>query len=200
MATRGSRALRRLERFADRPSYPLLVAAVAATDYFVPGSPSNTLLVASVLPRPARWRTLGVAFAVGCALGAFLLATLMASIGEPFAAWVNRGEAAELWRRIELFAEAYGLLALAALAVSPFPVRIIVAVLALSGAAPLVLGGIVLSGRLVVYPAIAWLAARVPGVLARLLSVLRVEPLIHPRAGGSDQDHPHGAFPPPTRP
>jgi hypothetical protein len=121
-----------------------------------------------VLPRPSRWRTLGVAFALGCALGAFLLAALMGTIGEPFAAWVSRSEAAELWERIEAFAEAYGLLALATLAISPFPVRIAVAVLALGGAAPLALGGIVLAGRLAVYPTIAWLAARVPSVRARL--------------------------------
>lgn len=168
MSAPRSRVFRFLERFADRPFYPALVAAVAATDYVVPGSPSNVILVASVLPRPERWRVLGVAFAVGCAAGAVLLASLLAYLGEPATAWVREGEAGPLWGRIAGYVDAWGLLALAGLAVTPLPTRIAVAVLALAGTAPLLLGAIVLGGRLVSYPAVAWLAARAPGTLARL--------------------------------
>lgn len=156
-----------LERSAGRPFYPVLVAAVAATDYVIPGSPSNVILVASVLPRPRRWRVLGVAFAVGCAAGAVLLASALAFLGEPAVAWVREGEAGPLWARIEGYVDAWGLLTLAALAVTPLPTRIAVAVLALAGTAPATLGAVVLAGRLVSYPAVAWLAARAPEVLAR---------------------------------
>lgn len=168
MPTRLSRLLLVLERFAGRPLYPGLVAAVAAADYFVPGCPSNLVLAASVLPRPNRWRSIGVAFAVGCALGAFLLASVVASFGEPLLAWVQESSAAGAWQRIEELVHAYGLIAVGVLAFTPLPARIAVAVLALAGAAPLLLGGIVLAGRLVVYPAMAWAVARTPHLLLRI--------------------------------
>lgn len=163
-----SSLLAALRRSADRPFYPVVAGGVAFADYFVPGSPSNTLLVASVLPNPRRWAVLGLTFAIGCAGGAFALAVLLGSFGDPVVEWIAASEGAGLWRRIEGFVEAYGLLALAGLALSPFPVRIAVAVLALAGFSPLLLGAIVLGGRLPLYALIAWLAARAPGVLARL--------------------------------
>lgn len=174
MPTRLQRLLAVLQRVASRRFYPGVVAAIATADYFVPGAPTNALLAASVLPRPDRWRILGIAFAIGCAVGAFLLATLLGVFGEPLVVWVRGSEGAALWHRIETFVNAYGLFALAALAVSPFPVRIAVSVLALTGSAPLLLGGIVLAGRLVIYPIVAWLAARAPHRLMRFRPFARV--------------------------
>lgn len=156
-----------LQAFSGRRFYPALVGAVALADYFIPGSPSNTLLVASVLPNVRRWRVLGAAFAIGCAGGATLLAILLAGFGQPLAEWVSNSEAGPLWQRIEALVSTYGLFALAGLAISPFPVRIAVAVLALAGFPPLLLGGMVLAGRVPVYLLIAWLAARAPDLLAR---------------------------------
>ncbi len=162
------RLARFAERSADRPAYPVLVGAVAAADYFVPGAPSNAVLVAAVLPRPARWRALGLAFAVGDAIGATLLATIVVLVGDPVAAWIGGAEAAPLWTRTAGYVEAYGLFALAALAVTPLPARIATAVLALAGTPPLLIGAVVLAGRLVAYPAVAFVAARAPSSLMRV--------------------------------
>lgn len=163
----ASSTLRALERFAGRPIYPALLAGVAAADYFVPGAPSNAILAAAVQPRPERWKTLGVAFALGGALGALLLGAFLGTFGDPVVAWVRRSEASGLWARIEGSVDEYGLLALAALSVVALPVRIAVAVLALAGTSPVVLGGVVLAGRLVAYPGVAWIAGRGPRILAR---------------------------------
>jgi multidrug transporter EmrE-like cation transporter len=167
MTSLTARVSRALERFAGRPVYPALLAGVAAADYFVPGAPSNAILVAAVQPRPDRWKTLGIAFAAGGAFGALLLATLLERLGPPIVAWVQRSEAADLWARIAGAVDAYGLLVLATLAATALPVRIAVAVLALGGTAPWLLGGIVLLGRLVAYPAVAWMAGPGTRVLAR---------------------------------
>ena len=167
------RFVRFTERSADRPGYPVLVAAVAAADYLVPGAPSNAMLVASVLPRPGRWRRLGVAFAVGDAVGAVALAGAVSLVGEPAIAWIQDGEAADLWGRIAGYVAAYGLWVLAALAVTPLPARIATAALALTGTAPLVIGAVVLAGRLVSYPAVAYLAARAPAALLRFRPLAR---------------------------
>lgn len=190
MRSLASRLVRFAERSAYRPVYPALVGAVAAVDYLVPGAPTNAVLVAAVLPRPARWRRLGLAFAVGDAVGAVALASAVAFVGDPVVAWIQGGEAAELWGRIAGYVEAYGLWVLAALAVTPLPARIATAVLALAGTSPLVIGLVVLAGRLVSYPAVAYVAARAPGVLIRIPSLARL--LGRPVAPRSPSD------PPPT--
>ena len=169
MRPSAARAAEALERFAGRPIYPALLASVAAADYFIPGAPTNALLAAAVQPRPDRWKVLGIAFAVGDALGALLLATLLGRFGGPVVEWVHRSEAAGLWMRIEGAVDAYGLLVLAGLAAAALPARIAVAVLALAGTPPWLLGGIVLLGRVGAYPGVAWIAGCGPRVLARRL-------------------------------
>ena len=168
MPSLSARLVRFAERSADRPGYPALVGAVAAVDYLVPGAPTNAVLVAAVLPRPARWRRLGVAFAVGDAVGAVVLAMAVALVGDPVVAWLQGGEGAALWDRVAGGVDAYGLWVLGALAVTPLPARIATAVLALAGTAPPVIGLVVLAGRLVSYPAVAYVAARAPGWLLRV--------------------------------
>lgn len=155
-------------RFADRPYYPGMVFLVAASDYFIPGSPSNAIFISSILPRPGQWLKLSLYFAFGCALGAYLLALLMGLYGETFVAWVVQTEAAELWQRIDELIALYGFFILAALAVASAPVRIAVAILALAGHAPVVLAVIVLAGRLVAYPTLGWLVSRFPGFVRKL--------------------------------
>lgn len=168
-----SKLVQRTSRFAGQPGYPALGGAIAAADYLIPGAPTNAILVASVLPRPARWRRVGIAFALGDAAGAVILATLMSLFGEPIAAWAREGEPGPLWARIESYVSAYGLLTLAALAVTPLPTRIATAALALTGTSPLTIGLVVLAGRLVAYPAMAYLAARAPSALLRFYPVAR---------------------------
>jgi hypothetical protein len=180
-----ARLVRLAEQSADRPLYPVLVATVAAVDYLIPGAPTNAVLVASVLPRPARWRRLGVAFAIGDAVGAVALAGAVALVGDPVVVWIQNGEAAVLWGRIAGYVSAYGLLVLAALAITPLPARIATAVLALAGTAPLVIGLVVLAGRLVSYPAVAYLAARAPKLLFRFRPLARS--FLSPPAPPSDQ-------------
>ena len=176
---------------------------IAALDYLVPGAPTNAFLVASVLPRPSQWRRLGVAFAIGDALGALLLASAIAVVGGPVIAWIQGSEAADLWIRIAGYVDAYGLLTLAALAVSPFPARISTAILALAGTPLALIGGTVLLGRLVAYPTLAVLAARVPSLLLRIRPLARwvqhhQEQL---RVGQSPPDqHPPDQHPPDQHP
>ena len=162
MPSFSARLVRFAERSADRPGYPALVGAIAAVDYLVPGAPTNAVLVAAVLPRPARWRRLGIAFAVGDAVGAVALAGAVALVGDPVVVWIQGGEAAALWDRIAGYVDAYGLLVLAGLALTPLPARIATAALALAGTAPPLIGLVVLVGRLVSYPAVAYTAARAP--------------------------------------
>lgn len=163
-----SRLQRHIAGFADRPFYPSLVAMVGAADYFVPGAPTNAIFISSILPKTAQWLKLSIYFSVGCAFGAFLLGTLMGFYGDAFADWVVQSEAAGLWQRIEALISRYGLLVLSVLSLIAAPVRIAIAILALAGYMPLVLAAIVLAGRLVAYPALAWLVSRAPAMVGRI--------------------------------
>lgn len=174
MRALATRLARFAERSAGRPGYPVLVGAIAAVDYLLPGAPTNAVLVSAVLPRPGRWRRLGIAFALGDAAGAFVLATAVSLVGEPVAAWAQASEAAELWARIASYVDAYGLWVLAGLAVTPLPARIATAILAISGVSPLFIGAVVLAGRLVSYPTVAYLASRAPSALLRFKPLARI--------------------------
>lgn len=168
MPSIASRLKSRLLRFADRPGYPVIVSLVGAADYFVPGAPTNALFIASLAPRPGQWLRLSVHFALGCATGAFALATLLGWYESAFTAWVMRTEAAALWARFDALVDEYGLGLLAALAMTSAPVRLVVAILALSGYWPLLIALIVLAGRLLAYPALAWLVVTAPRLARRL--------------------------------
>ncbi|MGM0701919.1 MAG: hypothetical protein ACQEUG_05865 [Pseudomonadota bacterium] len=164
----ATRLKRRLLRFADRPYYPAIVSVVGAVDYFLPGAPTNALFIASLAPRPHRWRRLSIHFALGCATGAFGLATLLGWYEATFTTWVMRTEAADLWDRFDALIARYGLGVLAILAVTPAPVRLVVAILALSGYGPLPIASIVMGGRLMAYPALAWLVVTSPRLALKL--------------------------------
>lgn len=155
-------------RFANRPFYPGIVALIGAADYFVPGAPSNAIFISSILPKTAQWLKLSIYFSLGCASGAFLLATLMGLYGDAFVTWVVHSEAGNLWLRIDELIDRFGLLVLALLAISSAPVRIAVAILALSGYMPALIAVIVLAGRLVAYPALAWLVSRAPLLVVKI--------------------------------
>ncbi|WP_275287350.1 hypothetical protein [Halomonas elongata] len=163
----ASQVKSRCLRFADRPYYPAIVSAVGAVDYFLPGAPTNAIFVASLVPRPRQWRRLSVLFALGCAAGAFGLAALIGWYESTFTAWVLRTEAAELWARFDVLVTRYGLGVLAILAVTPAPVRLVVAILAASGYGALSIAMIVLAGRLVAYPGLAWLMVTTPRLVVR---------------------------------
>lgn len=136
MPTRAVRLMVRLERLSGMRWYPAALGGVSLLDYYAPFLPLNTVLAAAVLPRPERWRSLGLSFAVGAALGAALLAAIIRLVGPEVVSWIGQSRGAPLWMRIEDFVDAYGIIALAALAVSPLPVRIAVVVLALAGTHP----------------------------------------------------------------
>ncbi|RMH50101.1 MAG: hypothetical protein D6685_18410 [Bacteroidetes bacterium] len=114
-----------------------------------------------------------MAFAVGDALGAVILAAAVSLVGEPVVAWIQEGETAALWERIAAYIDALGLLVLGGLAVTPLPARIATAVLALTGTTPLLIGLVVLGGRLFSYPAVAYVAAHAPARLMRFRLLAR---------------------------
>ncbi|MFZ5495841.1 MAG: hypothetical protein ACOZE5_10975 [Verrucomicrobiota bacterium] len=157
-----------LHRRAEHRDFLPLTGAVTALDAVLPVVPATSMLVASVLLRPAQWRHAALWFGLGGTLGALAFAALIALAGRPLLEQLL-GDAAGTasWLRMEGLVQAHGVLILFALALVPWPVRTAIAVCILAGIPLLQIGLAVLVARLAGFATLAWLAARAPGWLAR---------------------------------
>jgi uncharacterized membrane protein YdjX (TVP38/TMEM64 family) len=121
-ASLESGLMRTLVRRADTRAFPLVVAGVAVAATMSMTVPFATLLVAAVLMAPRRWVAISVWSSVGAALGAAVLYLVFHHLGWAsfFAAYpdVVRSLA---WRDATRWLQAYGVLALLAIAATPLP-------------------------------------------------------------------------------
>ena len=169
--TRAVRALRWIDRQADRPGFYARVGVFPLVDYALPFLPNQLLLIALAYLQRERWLGLALTFAVASALGALLIAFLVQGIGGGVAAWLTAN--VETAGTVFDFVQGYGVWALGLLALLPAPPRTAVLLCALAGLPPLPIGAAVLAGRLVAASAIAWAAARSPDWLRRLPGMAR---------------------------
>lgn len=148
---------------------------LTALDAFVPLVPATSMLVASVLMRPQRWRAAAGWFALGGAAGALALAALISLAGRPMLERLL-GDAigSERWVWTEHQVQAHGIAILFLLALGPWPVRTAVAVCALAGAPLLEIGAAVLLARLAGFAVLSWLTARAPDRMGRLRPFRRI--------------------------
>lgn len=165
------RWLVRLERFTDRAWYVPLLSAFAALDFFVLVVPTDALLLSYVALKPRRWVSAGFWIATGSALGALLMAVLIARFGEPMVALF--APEPEKWARAVSLVREYGIWGLVGLAIGPIPLQPGVVVAA---AAKMPLGAIffpIWGARLLKYFVLSYAATHAPEVLANLWGVRR---------------------------
>ena len=179
-ASRSYRVVGFLRRAARRPAAIPAAGLASAADVFLPILPSQTLLIACTLLHPARWLSTALWFLLGGTLlatalnqwGPLLLETAMPDL-----------TASSGWHRILKLVHAHGARALLGLAALPFPVRIAIAVCALSGVPLwhiiLALGG----GRGFALSSLAWVSSRFPRLLQRLPDVRRLMKEVHAGSG-----------------
>ncbi len=163
----------------DRSWYPAAAAGSAAADAFIPVAPANTLLVATVLARPARWRVAPLWFAAGTTLGAVAFAALVGHVGPALLGGATPVDDP----RVTAWIDAYGLAAVFGLACVPLSMRTATAAAGLSGIAIPELALAIGLGRLVSFGVVSAVARFAPAPLRRFAPVRRVLDAAQPPEG-----------------
>jgi membrane protein YqaA with SNARE-associated domain len=166
--SRTERSIVALDRLADRPLFLPAVSIFTVLDYVLPFLPNQMLLVSLAIPRPSRWWRLALVFALATGLGACLIAVVIQHFGDGLLDLVFEGrpEGSSV-ETVLASIRSHGLLALAVLAMLPWPPRVTVIVCALAGLPPLAMGFAVACGRLIPAAGYAALGAFAPQILRR---------------------------------
>ena len=174
--SRTVRTIVALDSAAGRPWFLPAVSVFPLTDYVLPFLPNQLLLVVLSVFHPTRWRAFAATFVLATGIGALLTALIVqASAGPWLLEFVFRGgPEASTARDVLRAIERYGLFALAALALLPWPPRTGVLVCAIAGLSPLGIGLAVGLGRIVPACAYALIGAKSPHLLKRVRTIDRV--------------------------
>jgi len=156
--------LRTVLRFASHPAYPAVVCVAAFGATLSMMLPFATVLVASVLAAPKRWRAVAIWSSVGTALGGLVLYLVFHHLG-----WLQFAErypeiaASRAWLQASAWLSEWGLYSLFAIAALPLPQTPAVAFAALASLSPFGVFAALLLGKLAKYGLYAWGASRFPG-------------------------------------
>lgn len=164
--------VRRLQKFVDRVWYPPFIGLLAALDNLVIIIPNDGILISSSMLIPKRWFVLAASVAVGSTLGALVLAMAVdihgLSLIQRF--FPDLTETAT-WNMTLAFFEKYGLLLVFAVAVTPLAQQPAVILAGLSDTSISTLAVVILSGRLLKYIIMAYIASHTPRLLKKLWGV-----------------------------
>jgi hypothetical protein len=157
-----------LRRFSARPWFLPAAGTITAADFFLPILPTQTLLVATTLLHPRRWLATSLWFVFGGVLGGALLAAAVGAWGPPVAERLfGAAMQGAGWIRVRDLVQDHGPLALAFLAMIPWPMRTGVAVCALLGVPWWQIVAALAAGRVVAFPGLACVISRSPAWLMR---------------------------------
>jgi hypothetical protein len=170
-----AQALLALERQADRRWFLPGVGVFPLCDYIFPFLPNQILLAGLSMTLPRRWVALAMTFVIATAGGAALIVAAIQHLGPPcmeklFDARPETGALAPMLASIRT----YGLAALVAVAMLPWPPRTAVLACAVAGLPPLHVGMAVLAGRFAPASIYAGIGAKAPHLLRRLAAVDKI--------------------------
>jgi membrane protein YqaA with SNARE-associated domain len=178
--------LARLQRFLDRPWYPVVLAGLAALDLIVVVIPVDGLTVAAILAAPRRWMQYAFAAAAGNLLGCGILAQGVYQnagwIHDRLGSWMYSAA----WASVEQFIHAHGSWSIALGALSPIPLQLWVIVPALAKMPAHELFIALLVGRVLRSIALCWVASHTPRLLSRSRGIMKE--LKEARAEPDDSD------------
>jgi len=166
----GSGILRMLARRADSGAFPLVVmaAAAAAAATLSMSVPFASLLVASVLLAPSRWRLIAAGASVGAAVGAAILYLVFHHLGwNQFIERYPDMVRSVAWRDATDWLGRYGVISLLVIAALPLPLTPALVFAAISRLPVLEVITALWIGKLAKYLVYAWVAAKFPHWLVR---------------------------------
>ncbi|MEO5666566.1 MAG: hypothetical protein ABIR96_00765, partial [Bdellovibrionota bacterium] len=161
--------IRRLERYADRPWYPFVLAGLTFIDFFIVIIPSDGIVFAAAAARPKKWAVVAFSMTLGSLMGGLVLAALGKHFGEPFIDWLAPGLLnSKSWHTSELWFEKWGFWAVFTVAASPLAQQPSILLAALADMSLFWIGLALGTGRSVKFFGYAWVASHAPRLLSKI--------------------------------
>ena len=155
-----------LLRHGTQPRTMFFLATLSVFDGFIPVFPAEAFVVALGILQPQRGKVIVLLFALASGLSALILALLLGTLSSS-AEWLGLQVLGAQWDQASDTVRTWGPASMVFLSVFPDSPRSSIAVLALSGVAPEVIGLMVLTGKLVLYAALLGLMHYLPSRLVR---------------------------------
>jgi len=155
-----------LLRHGTQPRTMFFLATLSVFDGFIPMFPAEAFVVTLGILQPQRGKVIVLLFALASGLSALILALLMGTLSSS-AEWLGLQVLGAQWDQASDTVRTWGPASMVFLSVFPDSPRSSIAVLALSGVAPEVIGLMVLTGKLVLYAALLGLMHYLPSRLVR---------------------------------
>jgi hypothetical protein len=155
-----------LLRHGTQPRTMFFLVTLSVFDGFIPVFPAEAFVVALGILQPQRGKVIVLLFALASGLSALILALLMGTLSSS-AEWLGLQVLGAQWDQASDTVRTWGPASMVFLSVFPDSPRSSIAVLALSGVAPEVIGLMVLTGKLVLYAALLGLMHYLPSRLVR---------------------------------
>jgi len=155
-----------LLRHGTQPRTMFFLATLSVFDGFIPMFPAEAFVVALGILQPQRGKVIVLLFALASGLSALILALLLGTLSSS-AEWLGLQVLGAQWDRASDTVRTWGPASMVFLSVFPDSPRSSIAVLALSGVAPEVIGLMVLTGKLVLYAGLLGLMHYLPSRLVR---------------------------------
>ena len=155
-----------LLRHGSQPRTMFFLATLSVFDGFVPMFPAEAFVLALGILQPQRGKVIVLLFALASGLSALILALLLGTLSLS-AEWLGLQVLGAQWDQASDTVRTWGPASLVFLSVFPDSPRSSIAVLALSGVNPEVIGLMVLTGKLVLYAGLIGLMHYLPSRLVR---------------------------------
>jgi hypothetical protein len=155
-----------LLRHGTQPRTMFFMATLSVFDGFIPVFPAEAFVVALGILQPQRGKVIVLLFALASGLSALILALLLGTLSSS-AEWLGLQVLGAQWDQASDTVRTWGPASMVFLSVFPDSPRSSIAVLALSGVAPEVIGLMVLTGKLVLYAGLLVLMHYLPSRLVR---------------------------------
>jgi membrane protein YqaA with SNARE-associated domain len=165
--------VQKLERYADRAWYPILIGILAGLDSIFVVIPTDGILVASSMIVPRRWAIFGTCVAVGSTFGAIVLSVVVETQGLPWILQYYPGIVeTKAWIWSDEFFKSYGLIVVFLIGLSPLMQQPIAILAAIAHTPTLPLALTMFSGRILKFLLMGWLASHSPKLLRKLIGFM----------------------------
>lgn len=162
----------KLEQYADRAWYPLLIGLLSALDNLIVVIPNDGILIVSSMLVPKRWVIFAISITIGSTLGALALSLVVEHQGLPWVLEFFPGiDKTQMWIWTESFFDKYGLFVVFAIGLSPLMQQPIIILSTLAHTPMIEIAAVIFAGRLIKFHIMAYLATHSPRLLKKMWGV-----------------------------